>query len=58
MFAALEALLAGPGGRPAAHLAHDLEILRAVLLRAVPRADEAARLTDLFRRLARADDRS
>jgi tRNA/rRNA methyltransferase/tRNA (cytidine32/uridine32-2'-O)-methyltransferase len=57
MFAALEALLAGPGGRPAAHLAHDLAILRAVLLRAVPRADEAARLTDLFRRLAALDRR-
>jgi tRNA/rRNA methyltransferase/tRNA (cytidine32/uridine32-2'-O)-methyltransferase len=54
MFAALDALLEGPGGRPAAHRAHDLESLRAVLLRAVPRADEAARLTDLFRRLARA----
>ena len=53
MFAALDALLQGPGGRPAAHRAHDLEILRAVLLRARPRADEAARLTDLFRRLAR-----
>jgi TrmH family RNA methyltransferase len=58
MFAALEALLAGPGGRPAAHLAYDLAILRAVLLRAVPRADEAARLTDLFRRLAGVDDRN
>jgi TrmH family RNA methyltransferase len=54
MFAALDALLEGPGGRPAAHRAHDLEILRAVLLRAAPRADEAARLTDLFRRVARA----
>jgi hypothetical protein len=50
--------VAGPGGRPAAHLAHDLAILRAVLLRAVPRADEAARLTDLFRRLAQMGDDS
>jgi tRNA/rRNA methyltransferase/tRNA (cytidine32/uridine32-2'-O)-methyltransferase len=58
MFAALERLLAGPGGRPAAHLAHDMEILRAVLLRAAPRAAEATRLTDLFRRLARTSDQT
>jgi len=52
MFAALEALLAGPGGIPAAHLAFDGAMLRAVLLRARPRRDEAARLAHLFRRLA------
>ncbi len=52
MFAALETLLATRGGVPAARLAYDLAILRAVLLRAVPRPDEAARLTHLFRRLA------
>ena len=51
LFAALDGLLAGPGGVPPAHRAHELAILRAVLLRAQPRADEAARLTALFRRL-------
>lgn len=52
MFAALEALLRGPGGVPPSHLAYDLAILRAVLLRAMPRTAEAARLAHLFRRLA------
>ena len=56
MFAALETPAARPAGRPAGTPAYDLAILRAVLLRAVPRADEAARLTHLFRRLARLDD--
>ena len=51
LFAALEALLRAQG-TPAARLDYDLALLRAVLLRAVPRADEAARLTHLFRRLA------
>jgi TrmH family RNA methyltransferase len=53
LFAALEALLRAQG-TPAARLDYDLALLRAVLLRAVPRADEAARLTHLFRRLAQA----
>lgn len=52
MFAALEGLLAGVGGVPTERLAYDLAMLRAVLLRAQPRAEEAARLAHLFRRLA------
>ncbi len=48
---ALEALLAAQV--PASRLAYDLALLRAVLLRARPNAAEAARLTHLFRRLAR-----
>jgi len=52
MFAALAGLLEGPGGVPAERRAYELAILRAVLLRALPRTDEAARLTHLFRRLS------
>ena len=48
---ALESLLAAQV--PASRLAYDLALLRAVLLRARPNAAEAARLTHLFRRLAR-----
>ena len=48
----------GRAGRPLPHVAHDMEILRAVLLRAVPRADEAAFLAHLFRRLAGVGDES
>jgi TrmH family RNA methyltransferase len=52
MFAALETLLRTRGGVPGERLAYDLALLRAMLLRALPRKDEAARLTHLFRRLA------
>jgi TrmH family RNA methyltransferase len=52
MFAALETLLRTRGGVPGERLAYDLALLRAMLLRALPRRDEAARLTHLFRRLA------
>jgi hypothetical protein len=51
LFAALEALLRAQGTL-ANRLDYDLALLRALLLRAVPRVDEAARLTHLFRRLA------
>ena len=52
MFAALDTLLRTRGGVPGERLAYDLALLRAMLLRALPRRDEAARLTHLFRRLA------
>jgi TrmH family RNA methyltransferase len=55
MFAALERLMAGVGGARAERLDYDMAILRAVLLRAQPHAEEAARLTHLFRRLAAAE---
>ena len=55
MFAALERLMAGVGGARAERLDYDMAILRAVLLRARPQAEEAARLTHLFRRLAAAE---
>lgn len=56
MFAALETLLRTRGGVPGERLAYDLALLRAMLLRALPRKDEAARLTHLFRRLAAPPD--
>ena len=56
MFAALETLLRTRGGVPSERLAYDLALLRAMLLRALPRKDEAARLTHLFRRLAALPD--
>jgi TrmH family RNA methyltransferase len=52
LFAALEALLRARGAPSPTRLEYDMTLLRAVLLRAVPRADEIARLTHLVRRLA------